>query len=785
MIRNYLKVALRNLKRYSANSILNISGMAVGMACAILILLWVQEEWSFDRHFKNADNIYRVIEKQYFSEREASQFAATPCILASGLKAEYPEIKRSARYADPQFPIEKGKESIEAKIALVDKEFLTMFDINFVQGDFNSALNGTHDILITDSFAKKHYNNEDPIGKILTSGNGEWVFTVTGVVKSFPHNSHLQFDILFPLEFLSQVWAPLDDWGFLCYNYIELHQNTDSKLVNEKIADFINKNKEGSHSEIFLQNIKKIHLFSSQKYTYDISGHGDIIYIRILSLVAVFILLVACINFMNLSTAQSSRRAREIGVRKASGAGKGKIVIQFLGESLLIVMVAYLIAIIMVELLLPGFNNLIGKQLIINYHSVGLYAGLIAVVLFCGLLAGSYPALYLSSLKPLDTLKGSISINPGNPKFRRVLVIVQFSLSILLIICTLIFKKQMSYVQNKNLGYNKDNIGYFTFDTNPRDPQLESFQNELSKNPDIVSITRAHYNPVNIEGTWTGINWTGKKPGDDVLFYRLGADEDYAKTFQLELKGGRYFSPEFSTDNNAVVINEQAAKIMGLKNPVGEVLSTTNGKEYTIIGVVKDFHFKSLHSKIDPLFIGLEKCNTFYIRMKPDKVISTIESVKATYKSFNNPNPFNFHFLDDDFDNLYRTEKRMGKILGYFSLLAIIISCLGLVGLSSFMIERRTKEIGIRKINGAKSTEIFFLLSKEYILWVLISIIIACPVARYAMNKWLQNFAYRIDISWRVFALAGIITLVIAFLTVGFQSYRAASKNPVEALRYE
>ncbi len=757
--------------------------MAIGMTCAILILLWVQDEWSYDRHFENADDLYRVIEKQYFSGGEVSQFAVSPGILATALKEEYPEIIRSARYSNPQFPIQKGKEFIEAKIAIVDPEFLNMFNIKFVRGDIKSALNGPYNIVITENLADKYFNNEDPVGKTLSSAS--WVFTITGIAKSLPHNSHIEFDILFPSEFLKQIGAPVNDWGYRCYNYIELQKGTDSKIVDKKIIDFVNKNKKGANSKIFLQNIKKIHLFSSQKYAYDISGHGDITDVRILSLIAVFILLIACINFMNLSTAQSARRSREIGIRKVAGANKRKIVVQFLGEAMLIVLVANVIAMIFVELLLPDYNNFIGKQLSVNYQSAGLYIGLISVVLFCGLVAGSYPAFFLSSLKPLDTMRGIVNKNPGKAAFRRVLVIFQFSLPILLVICTLIVRNQLSYMQNKNLGYNKENIGYFLFDTNPGDPQLETFKKELSNNPDIVSITRAHHNPVNVEGTWSGLKWTGKKEGDDVLFYGLGADEDYAKTFQLQLKEGRFLSSEFSTDKTAVVINEEAAKIMGFKNPIGEILSSRDGSEFTIIGVVKDFHFRSLHTRIEPLIMGLESCNNFYIRMKPDKILSVVESVNKTYKSFNNPNPLYFHFLDDDFDKLYLTEKRMGKIFGYFSLLAIIISCLGLIGLSSFMTERRTKEIGIRKINGAKSVEIFSLLSGEYIIWVMISIIIACPVAWYAMNRWLQNFAYKTTISWWVFAAAGAAALFVALLTVSWQSWRAAWKNPVEALRYE
>lgn len=777
------KIALRNIKNYSKYSILNISGMAIGMASAILILLWVQDEWSYDRHFENADDLYRVIEKQYFSGGETSLIAVSPGILAAVLEEGYPEIIRSARYSNPQFPLQRGKDFIEAKIAVADKEFLNMFNIKFVRGDINSALNDAFSIVITENVANKYFNNEDPIGKTLTSAS--WVFTITGIIKSLPHNSHLEFDILFPSEFLKQTGAPVNDWGFRCYNYIELQKGTDSKIVDEKILDIIKNYDKGSNSQIFLQNIKKIHLYSSQKFAYDISGQNDITNVRILSLIAVFILLIACINFINLTTALSARRAKEIGIRKIAGANKIKIVVQFLGESLIIIFAAHVIAMLFVELLLPGYNNLTGKQLNIDYQGAGLYIGLITIVLFCTLLAGAYPAFYLSSLKPLDTIRGIINKNPAKAEFRRVLVIFQFSISIILIICTLVARNQLGYMQNKNLGYNKENIGYLLFETNPRDPQLETFKKEISNNPDIVSVTRAHYNPVNVEGTWSGLNWTGKKEGDDVLFYGLGADEDYAETFQLQLKDGRFFSSEFSTDINAIVINEQAAKIMGFENPIGEILSTDGGSEFTIIGVVKDFHFRSLHTRIEPLIISLESCNTFYIKMKPDKITSIVESVNKTYKSFNNPNPLYFHFLDDDFDKLYSTEKNMGKIFGYFSFLAIIISCLGLIGLSLFMTERRTKEIGIRKINGAKPNEIFFLFLKEYILWVIISIIVAYPIALYAMHSWLQNFAYRIKLGWWVFALAGLLAFTIALLTVSWQSLRSATRNPVDALRYE
>ncbi|MBK8881735.1 MAG: ABC transporter permease [Bacteroidales bacterium] len=768
-----------------------------------MILLWVQNEWSYDRHFKNADDLYRITEAQQYSGGEVFQTALTPNGLAPALREEYPEIIRSSRYESHPMPLKKGDDFLFEVLGFVDKDFLEMFDISFVRGDRNNALNGPYNILITEEMAIKYFGNEDPLGKTLSVMNMH-VFTVTGIIKSLPSNSHIQFDLLAPFEFFKEFGTDLNAWGYnATYSYVELHKGIDSKLVDNKIKGILKRKiKDGkdANAEFSLQSIKKIHLYSSGKYTADISGHVDIIYVRILSLIAVFILIIACINFMNLSTAQSAMRAREIGVRKVAGANKRKIFVQFIGESLLIVFVAHAIAMIFVELLLPGFNTLIGnsqstgdllvfgynnhngKQLDVNYQSAGLYIGLMTVVLFCGFLAGSYPAFYLSSLQPLNIIKGDINKNPGNAGFRRVLVIFQFSLSVLLIICTLVVGTQFRYMQNKKLGFNKENLGHIQFGMGfPK----EVFKKDLLNNPDILSVTIAHQNPLNIMNTSGFFNWEGKKEGDNVLIHLLVADEEYAKSFQLEIKEGRFFSSEYSTDSTAVVINEKAAEILGFKDPIGQILSEHDSK-FRIIGVVNDFHFKSLHAKIEPLIMFMRNDGfDCFIKMKPENTASTVDYIRKTFKSYNLPFPLEFNFFNDEYDNLYRTEQRMGKILGYFSLLAIIISCLGLIGLSSFMTERRTKEIGIRKANGAKSFEIFYLLSKEYLIWVLISIIIASPIAWYVMNKWLQNFAYHISLDGWVFAQAGFVVLFIAFLTVSWQSYKTANKNPVEALRYE
>jgi ABC-type antimicrobial peptide transport system permease subunit len=757
--------------------------MALGMACAILLLLWVKDEWSYDRHFKNRDQLFRVIERQFPTGGDVTMLAVTPSPLARTLKDEFPEIIRSSRYAPSPLTLKKGEEFVEETVASVDNDFLNMFVIEFIQGDMNSALLDPHNIILTMEMARKYFGSEDALGKSIESRG--YSLKVTGIVKPLPHNSHFSFDFLVPIEWLKEFGAPLHEWWSRDKTYIELAKGTDSHIVEAKIRDVIKKHVQGSNSEILLQNVKSIHLYSSRKYTYDMDGHGDITYVRIMAIVALFILLIACINFMSLSTAQSARRVREIGVRKVAGAGRRKIIVQFLGESLLIVFVAHVIAMILVELMLPAFNRFTGKELDINYSSAGLYSGLIGMILFCGFLAGSYPALYLSSLRPLESMKGIISHNRSSIKFRKILVVFQFSLSVILVICTLIIGKQLNYLQNKNLGFNRDNIGYFMFPTRPGEPILQTLKKELAKGPDIESVTIARPNPFNNEGTESGFSWEGKLPGEDVLFHTIGSDEEYATTFQLEMKEGRFFSSGFTTDATAVVINETAAKVIGFKHPVGETITTPQGSKLTIIGVVKDFHFQSLHYKIEPLLMQLGDDNNFIVKMKPEHVLSTVDFITKTFATFNPPLPLDFHFLDDDYDKLYKAESRISKIFGFFTFLTIIIACLGLIGLSSFMAERRTKEIGIRKVNGARSFEIFILLSKEYVILVMIAFLIATTPAWYAIHKWLQNFAFRIQIDWWVFALAGIIMLLLTILTVGFQSWKAAERNPVDALRFE
>lgn len=782
MISNYFRTALRNVQRHPVHTFLNLGGLSIGMACAILILLWVEDEWSYDRHIKNASNIYRVIENENPADK-GSMIVPVPGALASGLKEQYPEIIRSARYI-PEIPLtlQKGQEFIEETVAVADGDFLKMFDIRLLEGDIQTALSDPHNIILTEETARKFFGRVAVVGKTISSRGFD--MKVTGVIKDQPYHSHIQFKYLISIQLIKEFGGNIDGWNERFHIYVQLKKGVSGNSMNEKIRDYLKSHVNGSSSEIFLQNIRKIHLFSAGKYAYDVRGNGDIQYVRILGWVALFILLIACINFMNLSTAQSSMRAKEIGVRKLAGAGRKKLIVQFMGESLIIVLVAHILSMILVELLLPSFNNLSGKDLVVHYGSMRLHAGLLSVIILCGLVAGSYPALFLSSLKPLQILKGIYAESAANIRFSSYLVIFQFTLSVALIICTMTVGKQLHYMLDKNPGFNRNHVGYFMFPTRPGDPRLESLKRELKEQPEITDVTKGH-NPVNFLNAINGFRWTGKDQGHDMPIYFMDVDVDYAKTFQMEMQSGRFFSTAFPTDSFKIVINEQAASLLAFNNPLGEKITTPWGATFDIIGVVKDFHFKSLHYKIEPLIMHISPSNTFFIRMKAGNNSNLLESVNRIFQSYNPGLPLDFHYMDSDFEGQYQTERKMRKIFICFSLLAVLISCLGLIGLSSFMTERRTKEIGIRKANGAKSNQIFLLLSKQYMLWVLISIMIASPVAWYFMHKWLRNFAYRTEMGIQIFLLAGVTALVIAFATVGFKSYQSASKNPVKALRYE
>lgn len=788
MIRNIFKVAFRNIRRDRVLSILNVTGLATGMACAILLLLWVRNEISFDRFHKNAKNLYRVTSTSTYAGRFHRE-AGTPFPLAALLKEEYPEIIRSTRYHNLQFVFKKGEDKINGNCALIDKDFFEMFDIDFINGDKSSALTRPYEILITEDLAYKYFGEEEPLGKQMTRWPNE-IFTVTGVIKKLPRNSHFYFDCIVSNELYSTQYGKVNadslyGWqGVFNYTFVELLEETDSKLVEGKIRDIVQKKRDGSNTELFLQKIRDIHL-NSRKYEGDIA-YGNIEQVKLAGLLAILILTVACINFTNLLIAQSSGRAKEIGIRKMAGASRQKIILHFLGETFLIAFIANIIAMILFELMLPGFNNLLGVKLEINYLSTGLYACLFVVVIFCTLLGGSYPALYLSSLKTVTTIRGMVDEKPGKARLRKILIVSQFTLSFLFIISTMIVRKQLDYIFYIDLGQNISNVGYFEI---PEGMDHRTLKSELDNDPDILNTTIAYTQAQSIINHQ--LNLGVRKDGDTVFLNGLMADKDYAATFQLEIKEGRFLSDDEYVGKESgpinVVINEKAKALLGIKD-IGEELISISGRRLTIIGLVKDFHYRTLHSFIEPLIIlpvASELKGRCYIRINPDHTNSAVLSVGNKLKNLNQNYIINIKFLEDDFNNMYFVERVASVVLGFMTFLAIVISCLGLIGLSVFMITRRTKEIGIRKTNGAKPGEIFKMLSKEYVKLVLISFIIACPIAWYATNIWLQGYAYRTKVSPLIFIISLIIVTLITILTIGYQSYKAARKNPVEALRYE
>jgi len=792
MLWNYLKVTWRNIRRYKGYSSINIVGLAVGLASCILILLWVQDELSYDKFHTSADDLYRVV-AEWRKTEPATHYWPVCAPLAPALKEEFPEIVKAARFTRlrrGQLVKFGDKNFTEAQICLTDPDFFEMFTFPLVQGDAQTALSNPESFVLTEKMAAKYFGTEDPIGKTLNINN-EYDFVVTGVLKNIPHNSHLQFDFLGPfirIEDFERAWAVLDNWtlnGFA--TYVQLDRNASPVEVTDKIATYLQKHVQESKDVIYLQSLKDIHLYSSH-IQFGIEGQGDIRYVYIFSIVAFFVLIIASINFMNLSTARSSNRAKEVGLRKVVGAKRAQLIRQFFCESVVMAFCSLILAVVLVELFLPVFINLSGKQLSLDFTShVNILSAIVLLTLITGFLSGSYPALFLSSLRPVKILKGISKTEGQGYLFRRILVVSQFSLSIFLIICTVVVSHQVGFMRNKKLGFDKEQVAYFPI----RDelvPRYESFKSELLKNTGIKNVAVSSNLPTSgVILTTDKVTWEGKNPEDVVVLEVTSAGYDFIETLNMEMVKGRSFSNEFSSDEEeAIVINETAEKIIGIEDPVGKQL-VFGESAVTIIGVVKDYHFKSLHSEIEPLVLAIVPSLYRYVFVKLDagNISNTLANIESAWKSFFPDTPFEFHFLDDAYDRLYRSERRMGTLFNSFTILAVFISCLGLFGLASFMAEKRTKEIGIRKVLGASVNGIVVLLNKQFAKWVLIANIVAWPAAYYAMSRWLQGFAYRINLEIWTFALAAIAALAIAVMTVSYQSIKAALTNPADSLRYE
>lgn len=790
MIKNYFKVAWRNLIRNKFFSLINILGLALGMACSILILLWVQNELDIDAFHKNGSQLFTVYERQYYDQKVIGQYS-TPGVLPAELKKQIPEIEYSTGLAfNNQNTFKVGDKILKIEGNSADADFFKMFSIPLLQGNANTALNTLSSIAISRKMAEEFFGSpQNAMGKTLRYDNRK-DFIVTAVYENIKPNSSLKFDYLTNWdEFLKDnSWAK--EWGNNGpATYIQIRNGANPALVKKKLRHFLDdlnkEQKKGTFTEeLDMQKFGDIYLHGNFK-----DGRfegGRIEYVHIFSIVAIFILLIACINFMNLTTARSVKRAREIGVRKVVGAVKGVLIRQFIGESLMLTTIAVIFALGLITALLPLFNSITQKEIAFPFSNWSFWLQLIGITLVTGVISGSYPALFLSSFNPVKVLKGTTKLSSGAAWFRKGLVVVQFALSVLLIISTIVISRQVNYVQSINLGYDRDNFIYV-----PLDGDLTSkyaiFKNESLKIPGILSVTRMSQAPTDIENGTGGVDWDGKDKNVNIEFTQASVGYDFVSTMKLKLIAGRDFSRDFATDSVGYLINEAALKRIGYKDPIGKRL-TFWGKKGTIIGVLKDFHFTSLHNAISPFVIRLaekENYGSALIRTEAGKTKDAVAGLEKLWKEMNPNFQFTYQFADEEYRKLYNNEQIVSKLSDAFAFLAIFISCLGLLGLAMFTAEQRTKEIGIRKVLGASVSSLFTLLSKEFVVLVIIALLLASPIAWFAMNKWLLNYNYHIDVSWWVFLLSGLIAIMITLVTVSFQSLKAALMNPIKSLRSE
>lgn len=798
MFKNYVKVAFVNLRKHKAYSFINILGMAIGIACCILITTYVFHELSYDKYHENANRIYRLRIDLKISGDHLNLPKSSPP-MAEYLVTNYPEVLNAVRFRPlSRVPVQYLEYmDYEDRIFFADSSIFDVFTFPLIKGSPLTALKTANSVVITEEMAQKYFGSEDPMGKVLNINN-QPDFTVTGVMRNVPRNSHFIFDMLCSFEtYVQSNKRDMQNWlSINNYTYILLQEGYDFEQLEKKLPGMIDK-KVGvllkyvkGEMVLSLQPLTSIHLHSNLMQ--EVGGNSNIAYVYIFTVIAVFILAIACINFMNLSTARSANRAQEVGMRKVLGANRGRIIRQFLSESIFFCFISLLLALVLVELALPLFRSVSGIELSINYiGNPWFILSLIGLAVLVGLIAGSYPAFFLSAFKPVRVLKGAYETGASNTRFRSIMVIVQFSISVALVIGTIIVFNQLRFMKNRNLGFNKEQTMVIPISDDSTLESLRPLKEELRSHTNILSATASSHVP----GQTTYVNpYIPEGFSIDEMQYmgELYIDHDFIPTMGIEMAAGRNFSPDFKTDiSQSVIINETAAKKFGWSSPIGktiqELSQSSKLKKLSVIGVVKDFHVESLHKQISPLiiFYTTHAINSLSVRISPESIPQTISFVKQKMRQFDPQRPFEYSFLDESFDAQYRAEERLGKAFSYFSVLAIFIACLGLFGLASFTTEQRTKEIGVRKVMGASVSGIVFLLTKEFTKWVLIANVIAWPIAYYSLNKWLQGFAYRTSLTLTAFIFSGIISLIIALLTVSYQAFKTAASNPADSLRYE
>jgi putative ABC transport system permease protein len=779
MFKNYLKIALRNFSRNKAFSFINILGLAIGMAVCILLLLWVQNELSYNRFHENRSQIYSIVQIGTWNDGDTYGSRIIPYRLAPIMQEIYPEIKNHVRLRTfngmmMQFD---DKSFYENDVLLTEQALFEIFSFDLLQGDLESAFSDKHNLILTESTARKYFGEEPALGKVIRYDN-QTDFTVTGIAADPPANSSISFNMILPFKIMGE--SRINSWSWESSGYVQLHENTDIGDFSNKIMNTIPENNPENKNLTAIQSLSRVHLFDP------LEKPQNLIFVIIFAAIAIIVLLIACINFMNLSTARSVKRAKEVGIRKVVGADRRNLIRQFLSESILTAFLALILAIVLVELFLPAFNNLAHREFNLSLSNLTLLAGLLVITLLVGLVSGSYPAFYLSSFVPGKVLK-SIGFSKTNNRFRAILVVFQFTISIVLIICTATIYEQLAFIQNKDLGFQKDFIVRLAMNTE-LESSFFSFKEELLKNPDILGLTSSSTSPANVGNVNPAI-WEGKSDDERVLFNFFLVEKDFLDVFEMELVAGKNFHKDFEQGESAsYIVNESAVKMMQMEDPIGRKFTMYDEKNAgEIIGVVKDYHFQPLTEEIGPIMIttlGWWRGNVF-IKITNQNVLSSLQFIEETFQKFAPSFSWEYSFLDENIEQLYSQFYEMGSIIKYFAVLAIFISCLGLFGLASFMTEQRTKEIGIRKVLGSSAAKIVFLLTKGFSKWVLLANIFAWPIAYFAMRKFLSMFAFNSGYNLWLFIASGLSALLISIITVGYQTLKAANANPVKALKDE
>lgn len=788
MLRNNIKIAWRSLMKDRQFTLLNLVGLSTGLACALFIYLWVTDELSVDKFNTKDSQLFQVMEnRKKAGGIWTSHSSSLPT--AEALAKEMPEVEYATTTSGAEnisLAVNENKD-LRADGMYVGKDFFSMFSYNLLQGNIKQVLPDKNAIALSEDLALKLFHTtENLIGKTVKFQH-EQDYTISAIFQRPPVNASEQFDFVISADILKTLYDGADSWfNTGVQTYVLLKQGTDVGRFNKKIAGFIEAktNNELKHRTPFLKKYSDIYLYD--EYENGVLKGGRIDYVRMFSLIAIFILIIACINFMNLSTAKAAQKLKEVGIKKVVGATRGSLIVQYIGQSMLMTFIALIISFILVVIFLPSFNTITGKQLAL-VPDVKLILSLLGIALFTGFVAGSYPALYLSGFNPIAILKGKLRNSTGEMWVRKGLVVFQFSLSVILIVSVLVVYKQIEFVQSKNLGYNKDNVIRMNREgALDNDDKLQTFLSEVRKVPGVVMASSIGHSLTGHNSGTSGVKWPGKDPNDKTEFENVGSNYDMIETLGFEMKEGRAFSPKFSSDSNAIIFNEAAIRFMDLKDPLGKTVKLW-GEDRIIIGVVKDFHYESLHENVKPLFMRLNTGATWTVvaKITAGKEKETIAGLENIYRQFNPDFSFNYKFMDENFQRMYVSEQRVSILSRYFAGLAILISCLGLFGLAAFTAHRRQKEIGIRKVVGATANNLYMMLSKDFLKLVFIAIIIAIPISWWAASHWLQGFAYRAPIGMGVFLAAGSATILITLLTVSYQAIKAALANPINSLRSE